>query len=128
MLEDSLSKMSGGLFRETSLTKNKKLKGENMETEKRIQLVGTGGLRDIRKTGGTCKVEDKDIYTKSRYNDLPLVRRELVLILTHILVFHVRFCDGSTSISSVQNLAAVSGTMFEEQNLGPVSGYYIPTG
>ena len=49
---------------------------EPMEMEKRIQLVGTGGLREIRKTGGgTCKVEDKDSYTKSRYNDLPVVRR-----------------------------------------------------
>lgn len=91
--------------------------------------MGTGGLRHIRKTGGTSKVEDKDTYTKSRYNDLPVVRRELVLILTHIFVFHVPFCDGSTSVSFVQNLAAVSGNMYEEQNLGPVSlGYNIPTG
>ena len=86
---------------------------EPMEMEKRIQLVETGGLREIRKTGGgTCKVEDKDSYTKSRYNDLPVVRRGAQLILTHIFVFHEPFCDGSTSISSVQNLAAVSGTMF----------------
>nr|POF25932.1 hypothetical protein CFP56_37933 [Quercus suber] len=28
---------------------------EHMEMEKRIQLVGTGGLREIRKTGGTCQ-------------------------------------------------------------------------
>lgn len=48
---------------------------EHMEMEKRIQLVGTGGLREIRKTGGTCEVEDKDTYTKSRYNDLPVVRK-----------------------------------------------------
>ena len=38
--------------------------------------------------------------------------RDLMLILTHIFVFHVPFCYGSTSISSVQNLAAVFDTMF----------------
>ena len=101
---------------------------EPMEMEKRIQLVGTGGLREIRKTGGTYKVEDKDTNTKSRYSELPVVRKGSHVDLdpyfcfscTFLLWVHLHFFCPELS-------CCFRYYVLEEQNLGSLSGYSIPT-